>query len=117
MPRCKLYRKTDGNFRTLLEAKFQYNNQSFSLLEVDTTDLEKKRLSTLIVKDTYKVEDFNELLKDVVRTSITWSKIPFTQKVNINHPKDFYSGVADLEIMIESWSERILNSLNSLINE
>lgn len=117
VPRCKLYRKTDGNFRTLLEAKFQYNNQSFSLLEVDTTDLEKKRLSTLIVKDTYKVEDFNELLKDVVRTSITWSKIPFTQKVNINHPKDFYSGVADLEIMIESWSERILNSLNSLINE
>lgn len=31
--------------------------------------------------------------------------------------KDFYSGVTDLETMIESWSEQILNSLDSLMNE
>ena len=72
---------------------------------------------TIIIKDSYKVKDFDDLLKDVVRASITWSKIPFTQKVHLSHTKDFYSGVTDLETMIESWSEQILTSLDLLMNE
>lgn len=116
VPRCKLYRKLDGNFRILLQAKFLYNGQPFSAFEIDTTDLEKKRLSTLIVRDNYEVVDFNSLLKEVVRTSLTWSKMPFTQKVNLPHPKDFYTGTFDSEAMINTWSQRIENSLNQLIS-
>ena len=56
---------------------FQYKNQSFMVFEVDTTDLEKKRLSTLIVKGNYEISESDELLEEIVRTSLSWSKLPF----------------------------------------
>lgn len=116
VPRCKLYRKVDGNPRILLEAKFNYNNQSFSIYEIDTTDLEKKRLSTLIVRDSHEIVKFDDLLEEIVRTSLTWSKMSFSGKINLPHPKDFYTGKLDSKTMIEGWSERILNSVNILSN-
>lgn len=112
--RCKLDKKVDGNKRVLLEVKFSYENQSFIVYEIDTTDLEKKRLSTLIVIDGHLVTSYDSLLEEIVRTSITWPKMPFTMKVNLNHPKDFYKGVADTETMIKGWSIRIQQALDKL---
>lgn len=114
VPRCKLYKKLDGTPRILLEAKFQYKNHTFMIFEIDTTDLKNKRLSTLIVKDNHEITDFDYLLKEIVRTSLTWSKMPFTQKVNLHHPKDFYSGFADIQDMINGWAIRIQQALEQL---
>ena len=93
---------------------FQYKNQSFMVFEVDTTDLEKKRLSTLIVKGNYEISESDELLEEIVRTSLSWSKLPFSKKINLNHPKEFYIGSSNTQNMIEGWSNRILQSLENL---
>lgn len=112
--RCRLYLKPDRSHRVLLQAMFQYKNQSFMVFEVDTTDLEKKRLSTLIVKGNYEISESDELLEEIVRTSLSWSKLPFSKKINLNHPKEFYIGSSNTQNMIEGWSNRILQSLENL---
>ena len=115
VPRCKLYKKSDGNPRVLLVAKFQYKNQPFMAFEIDITDLENKRISTLIVRDNHENRDFDDLLEEIVRTSLKWSKIPFTQKVNLHHPKDFYDGVSNTQDMIDGWANRIEQALEQLL--
>ena len=120
VPRCRLYMKSDGNERTMLQARFVYKGQKFALFEIDTTDYvkKKKRLSTLIVALDY--ENFErvpfEFLQGIVKNSLRWPKINFGKKVNLNHPKDFYTGTFDSEAMIDTWSQRIENSLNQLIS-
>ena len=120
VPRCRLYMKSDGNERTILQARFGYKGQKFALFEIDTTDYvkKKKRLSTLIVA----LDDENferaplKFLQDIVKNSLRWPKINFGKKVNLSHPKDFYTGTSDSETMIENWSQRIENVLYQLID-
>lgn len=116
LPRCRLDKKFDGNKRTLLEARFSYKNQEFIIFEIDTTDLPTKRLSTLIIKDMHNMVNINDLLKIVVKNSLTWSKLNFSEKINLIHPKDFYNGTYDLQVMAEGWSQRILQAIIKLNN-
>lgn len=55
-------------------------------------------------------------LQGIVKNSLRWSEINFGRKVNLSHPKDFYTGTSDSEAMIDTWSKRIKNALNQLIN-
>jgi len=118
--RCRLYMKSDGNERNILQAKFGFKGQKFALFEVDTTDYvrKKKRLSTLIVA--LNDENFDkvpfEFLQGIVKNSLRWPKVCFGKKVNLSHPKDFYAGTSDSEVMIDTWSQRIENALNQLID-
>lgn len=57
-----------------------------------------------------------EFLQGIVKNSLRWPKINFGKKVNLNHPKDFYTGTFDSEAMIDTWSQRIENALNQLID-
>ncbi|OZN48872.1 hypothetical protein CF595_08175 [Gallibacterium anatis] len=57
-----------------------------------------------------------EFLQGIVKNSLRWPKVSFGRKVNLSHPKDYYTGTNDSEAMIESWSQRIENSLNQLID-
>lgn len=117
IPRCKLDRKLDGNKRVLLKAEFTYKNHNFMILELDTTDLQNKRLSTLIINNSNEIINFDKVLISIVKTSLSWKKLNFFQKINLTHPKDFYIGSDDSEGMLQSWAERIENALNELIYE
>lgn len=110
--------KSDGNERNILQAKFSFNGQKFALFEIDTSDYvrKKKRLSTLIVA----LDDENferaplDFLQGIVKKSLGWPTINFGRKVNLSHPKDFYSTISDDEAMIDNWSQRIEIALNQL---
>ena len=57
-----------------------------------------------------------EFLQGIVKNSLRWPKVCFGKKVNLSHPKDFYAGTSDSEVMIDTWSQRIENALNQLID-
>ncbi|WP_049235657.1 Tn7-like element transposition protein TnsE [Moraxella canis] len=118
VPRCRLYMKSNGNERNILQAKFSFNGQKFALFEIDTSDYvrKKKRVSTLIVA----LDDENferaplDFLQGIVKKSLGWPTINFGRKVNLSHPKDFYNTTSDDEAMIDNWAQRIEIALNQL---
>lgn len=111
VPRYRLYMKSNGNERNILQVKFSFNGQKFALFEIDTSDYvrKKKRLSTLIVA----LDDENfervplDFLQGIVKKSLGWPTINFGRKVNLSHPKDFYNTTSDDEAIIDNWSQHI----------
>jgi len=103
---CRRYRTKSGLPRTMMEARFQYSNQGFSLFEVYTADIDT-RLSTLIVKvDSYDQLECKmpELMKKVVKGSISWADgAALLDDSNIlHHPIGFYEKEFD-ERMLQKW--------------
>lgn len=79
------YRLPDGNPRCLLYQVMSYEHQNYALLEVDTTDKEK-RLSTLLLKQSTDCYDWSlvveELCQSLVKKSLRWP----TKKLKKNFP-------------------------------
>ena len=102
----------DGRLRNMMEARFQYANQNFSIFEVYTEDI-NTRLSTLIVK----VDSYDQLerkmyrfMTNIVKSSISWKDAAalFSNYETLNHPIGFYEKEFD-ERMLQKW----LNGLES----
>ena len=96
----------DGRLRNMMEARFQYANQNFSIFEVYTADI-NTRLSTLIVK----VDSYDQLerkmyrfMTSIVKSSISWKDAAalFSNYETLNHPIGFYEKECD-ERMLQKW--------------
>ena len=109
---CRRHRTKDGRPRIMMEARFQYANERFSIFEVYTADIDK-RLSTLIVKvDSYDQlkRKMLEFMTSIVKGSISWTDAAplLGEYGTLNHPTGFYEKECD-ERMLQKW----LNGLES----
>lgn len=111
---CRRHITEDGLPRNMMEARFEYGNQLFSVFEVYTKDI-KKRLSTLIVK----VDSYNQLERKMQRfmTSIVKGSISWTDAApllgdyeTLNHPTGFYEKECD-ERMLQKWQNGLEGKL------
>lgn len=100
------HKTKDGRLRNMMEARFQYANQNFSIFEVYTADI-NTRLSTLIVK----VDSYDQLerkmyrfMTNIVKSSISWKDAAalFSNSETLNHPIGFYEKECD-ERMLQKW--------------
>ncbi|WP_085919207.1 Tn7-like element transposition protein TnsE [Halomonas sp. CSM-2] len=82
------YRLPDGNPRCLLYRLLSYGNQNYALLEVDTSDKEK-RLSTLLLKQPTDPYDWNSMVEKLsqmlVKKSLRWP----TKKLDKEFPNGY----------------------------
>lgn len=113
---CRRHITEDGLPRNMMEARFEYDNQLFSVFEVYTKDI-KKRLSTLIVK----VDSYNQLerimqrfMTSIVQGSISWRDAAalFSNYETLNHPIGFYEKKMD-EMMLQKWLSGLESKLIS----
>jgi hypothetical protein len=116
---CRRHRTEGGLPRVMMEARFQYANQNFSLFEIYTADI-NKRLSTLIVKvDSYDQLErkMSEFMTSIVKSSISWKDAAalFTNSETLNHPIGFYEKEFD-ERMLQKWLNGLERALDSLIS-
>lgn len=103
---CRRHKTKDGRPRIMMEARYQYASQRFSVYEVYTADIDK-RLSTLIVKtDSYTQLErkMPEFMKNVVKGSISWTDAAplLSDYETLNHPTGFYEKEFD-ERMLQKW--------------
>ncbi|MGP5532845.1 Tn7-like element transposition protein TnsE [Psychrobacter celer] len=103
---CRRYRTKSGLPRTMMEARFQYANQGFSLFEVYAADIDT-RLSTLIVKvDSYDQLErkIPEFMTKVVKGSPSWTDVAalFDNSNILHHPIGFYEKEFN-ERVIQKW--------------
>lgn len=116
---CRRNKTKSGLSRMVMEARFEYDNQIFSVFEVYTTDI-KKRLSTLIVK----VDSYNQLerimqrfMTSIVQGSISWRDAAalFRNYETLNHPIGFYEKEFD-ERMLQKWLSGLERKLISFLS-
>lgn len=116
---CRRHITEDGLPRNMMEARFEYDNQLFSVFEVYTKDI-KKRLSTLIVK----VESYNQLerkmqrfMTSIVQGSISWRDAAplLGDYKTLNHPTGFYEKECD-ERMLQKWLNGLEKEVISLVS-
>lgn len=120
LPRVKGFRRhriEGGLPRTMMEARFQYANQIFSIFEVYTADI-NKRLSTLIIKvDSYDQLErkIPEFMKSIVKGSISWTDAAplLGNYETLNHPIGFYEKEFD-ERMLQKWLNGLEKEISSL---
>ena len=102
---CRRHRTEGGLPRVLMEARFRYANQIFSVFEVYTADI-NKRLSTLIAKvDSYDQlrHEMPAFMTSIVKSSISWREADLTMDCRtLNHPIGFYEKELD-ERMLQKW--------------
>lgn len=103
---CNRHKTKKGLSRIMMEARFQYTNQKFSVFEVYTEDI-NTRLSTLIVKvNTYDQLErkMPEFTRSIVKGSISWTDAValFNDSKTLRHPIDFYEKEFD-ERMLQKW--------------
>ncbi|MGB2784656.1 Tn7-like element transposition protein TnsE [Psychrobacter sp.] len=103
---CRRHKTKDGRPRIMMEARFRYASQRFSVFEVYTADIDK-RLSTLIVKvDSYTQLEhkMSEFMTSVVKGSISWTDAAplLGDYETLNHPIGFYEKECD-ERMLQKW--------------
>lgn len=103
---CRRHRIEGGLPRVMMEARFQYANQIFSVFEIYTVDI-NKRLSTLIVKiDSYNQIEYkmSEFMTSIVKSSISWKDAAalFGNYKTLKHPVGFYEKGCD-ERMLQKW--------------
>ena len=109
LPKVKGFRRhstKDGRQRIMMEARFQYANQIFSVFEVYTADIDK-RLSTIIVKvDSYEQLErkMTEFMTSIVKGSISWTDAAplLGDYKTLRHPIGFYEKEFD-ESMLQKW--------------
>ncbi|KRG33280.1 Tn7-like element transposition protein TnsE [Psychrobacter sp. P11G3] len=116
---CRRHITEDGLPRNMMEARFEYDNQLFSVFEVYTKDI-KKRLSTLIVK----VDSYNQLerkmqrfMTSIVKGSISWTDAALLlgDYKTLNHPTGFYEKECD-ERMLQKWLNGLEKEVISLVS-
>lgn len=102
--------------RIMIEARFQYDNQHFSVFEIYTLDI-NKRLSTLIVRvDSYEQLEMQKFMTSIVKSSISWREADLLGKHRtLNHPIGFYEHELDEE-MLQKWLNGLERALDSLIS-
>ena len=111
---CRRHITEDGLPRNMMEARFEYDNQLFSVFEVYTKDI-KKRLSTLIVKvDSYAQLEhkMSEFMTSIVKNSISWTDAAplLGDYKTLNHPTGFYEKECD-ERMLQKWQNGLEGKL------
>lgn len=103
------------NPRCMATVELEFDNQSFTLLELDTSDGAAK-LSTMLLNsssDWVKTEE-KEILSWIMKKSLGWPTEYFKEQLGdktytgIPHPKSKHSGVLPAEV-IDSWAQRIAN--------
>ncbi len=100
------HKTKDGRLRNMMEARFQYTNQNFSIFEVYTADI-NTRLSTLIVKvDSYEQLErkMYRFMTSIVKSSISWKDAAalLGDHETLHHPIGFYEKEFD-ERMLQKW--------------
>ncbi|MCZ2959955.1 Tn7-like element transposition protein TnsE [Acinetobacter baumannii] len=108
--------KADGNPRCVAEVNFQFNGQSFVILEVDTSD-NRKRLSTrvLLLKDMnqWNLTDRAKVLELVVTQCLRWPKGIFRsicyKNSTLNHARTNSQNQCISESELKKWSVRLNN--------
>lgn len=113
---CSRHKTKDGRPRIMMEARFQYASQRFSIFEVYTADIDK-RLSTLIVKVnnyTQLEHKMSEFMMSVVKGSISWTDAAplLDDYETLNHPTGFYEKECD-ERMLQKWLSGLQKKLLS----
>ena len=113
---CRRHKTKDGRPRIMMEARFQYASQRFSIFEVYTADIDK-RLSTLIVNvDNYPQLEhrMSEFMMSVVKGSISWTDAAplLGEYETLNHPTGFYEKECD-ERMLQKWLSGLQKKLLS----
>ncbi len=103
---CRRHKTKDGRPRIMMEARFQYASQRFSIFEVYTADIDKL-LSTLIVKvDSYDQLErkMSEFMTSIIKGSISWTDAAplLGDYETLNHPTGFYEKEFD-ERMLQKW--------------
>ena len=103
----------------MMEAKFEYASQRFSIFEVYTADIDK-RLSTLIVKvDSYDQLERKmlEFMMSIVKGSISWTDAAplLSDYETLNHPTGFYEKECD-ERMLQKWLNGLEKEVISLVS-
>lgn len=113
---CRRHRTKGGLPRIMMEARFQYANQKFSIFEVYTADIDT-RLSTLIIKvNSYSQIEYkmSEFMTSIVQGSISWRDAAalFSNYETLNHPIGFYEKECD-ERMLQKWLSGLESRLTS----
>ena len=103
---CRRHRTKGGLPRIMMEARFQYANQKFSIFEVYTADIDT-RLSTLIIKvNSYSQIEYkmSEFMTSIVQGSISWRDAAalLDDSETLRHPIGFYEKECD-ERMLQKW--------------
>ncbi len=109
----------DGNPRCVVYRVLKYEHQIYALVEVDTTDKEK-RLSTLLIRQPNDIYDWNskveELCQLLVKKSLCWP----TKKLDRDFPEGYkripHQRTSDHNKLIldsasvEQWAKRVLGA-------
>jgi len=103
------------NPRCLAIVELEFNNKSYILLEIDTSDGAAK-LSTMLLKAPPDWVGKNEkkLLRQIMKKSLGWPYDYFKDQLGeklytgIPHPKSKHSGAFPSEV-IDPWAQRIVN--------
>lgn len=114
---CNRHKTKKGFARIMMEARFQYTNQRFSVFEVYTEDI-NKRLSTLIVKaDSYDQLErkMPVFMTSIVKGSISWKDAAtlLGDHKTLHHPTFFYEKECD-ERMLQKWLSGLESKLIQL---
>lgn len=112
---CNRHKTKAGFPRIMIEARFQYEDQRFSVFEIYTSDI-LKRLSTLIVKaDSYDQLErkMSEFMMSIVKGSISWKDAAtlLCDHKTLHHPIGFYKEELD-ERMLEKWLRELESKLS-----
>lgn len=115
--RSRLHETVDGNRRTLLEVKITKDNDTFVILEIDTSD-NVRLMSTLIIKIN-DIELWNsqldKTLVEIVKRSLHWptdkSLKKFGDVTRLIHPKKEYE-LLESSVEFLRWQKRLNDALN-----
>lgn len=116
---CRRHKTKDGRPRIMMETRFQYASQRFSVFEVYTADIDK-RLSTLIVKVnnyTQLEHKMSEFMTSIVKNSIFWKDAAplLGDYKTLNHPTGFYEKECN-ERMLQKWLNGLEKEVTSLVS-
>lgn len=113
------YRLPDGNPRCVVYRVLKYEHQIYALVEVDTTDKEK-RLSTLLIRQPNDVYDWSskveELCQLLVKKSLCWPTKKLDREFSEGYKRIPHQRVSDHNKLIldsasvEQWAKRVLGA-------
>ena len=114
------YRLPDGNPRCVVYRVLKYEHQIYALVEIDTTDKEK-RLSTLLIRQPNDVYDWNskveELCQLLVKKSLCWPTKKLDREFSEGYKRIPHQRTPDHNKLIldsasvEQWAKRVLGAL------
>ena len=113
------YRLPDGNPRCVVYRVLKYEHQIYALVEVDTTDQEK-RLSTLLIRQPNDLYDWSskveELCQLLVKKSLCWPTKKLDREFSKGYKRIPHQRTSDHNKLmldsasVEQWAKRVLSA-------